>query len=215
MGTAVAASTLTPTMTSFAATTAATAATTAYVSYVPTLLTASQGISVGGGLMGTIGSIANTIAPYAGVISSLSSGAQAYNAYNTGQTLQSSYDLQATQVLAQAEVDRLNRIEDSRDRLQRLRAINASALTQGYARGVNGLDGSVKLIMKENEKEYIREMQMAEFNESTSIGFANAEASLLAQAGDSAVRGSKVEALGYLGSAAKIFAETRIPGVTV
>lgn len=52
-------------------------------------------------------------------------------------------------------------------------------------------------------------MQMAEFNESTSIGFANAEASLLAQAGESAVRGSKVEALGYLGSAAKIFAETR------
>ena len=213
MGTAVAASTLTPTMTTMAATTAATAATTAIVSYTPTLLTGFAGGAIlpSAGLMGTIGGIVNAVSPYAGLLSSLSSGAQAYNAYDTGQTLQGSYDLQATQVLAQAEVDRLNRMEDSRDRLQRLRAINASALAAGYAGGVNGLDGSVKLIMKENEKEYIREMQMAEFNESTSTGFANAEASLLAQAGDSAVRGSKVEALGYLGSAAKIFAETRIP----
>lgn len=203
------------TMTGFggaAATAAATtAATTIASSFVPTLLTASTGIPVSGGLLGGITSAYQAIKPYTGLLSAGTSVLQGINALSQGSMLQSQYDLQAQQIQAQNEINKLNYINDANEKARRLMAVNASALAAGYAGGVNGLDGSVKLIMKENEKEYISDLQMAEFNQLNNDNFADAESSLLRAAGDSAAFGSKVEALGYIGSAAKLFEESRIP----
>ena len=203
------------TMTGFggaAATAAATsAATMAASSFVPTLLTASTGIPVSGGLLGSITSAYQAIKPYTGLLSAGTSVLQGIGALAQGSMLQSQYDLQAQQIQAQNEINKLNYINDATEKARRLMAVNASALAAGYAGGVNGLDGSVKLIMQENEKEYIKDIQMAEFNQMGNDNFANAESSLLRAAGDSAAFGSKVEALTYIGSAAKLFEESRIP----
>lgn len=203
------------TMTGFGGAAAATAATSALTmgasSFVPTLLTASTGIPVSGGLLGGITSAYQMIRPYTGLLSAGTSVLQGINALSQGSMLQSQYDLQAQQIQAQNEVNKLNYINNANEKARRLMAVNASALAAGYAGGVNGLDGSVKLIMKENEKEYISDLQMAEFNQLNNDNFADAESSLLRAAGDSASFGSKVEALGYIGSAAKLFEESRIP----
>lgn len=203
------------TMTGFGGAAATAAATSALTmgasSFVPTLLTASTGIPVSGGLLGGITSAYQMIKPYTGLLSAGTSVLQGINALSQGSMLQSQYDLQAQQIQAQNEINKLNYINDANEKARRLMAVNASALAAGYAGGVNGLDGSVKLIMKENEKEYISDLQMAEFNQLNNDNFADAESSLLRAAGDSAAFGSKVEALGYIGSAAKLFEESRIP----
>ncbi|MDA9085876.1 hypothetical protein N9K12_03595 [Methylophilaceae bacterium] len=165
---------------------------------------------VGGGLLAGFSSALSSMTPFQ-MLATGTSVLQGINSLSQGNMLQSQYDLQAQQIQAQNEVNKLNYINNANEKARRLMAVNASALAAGYAGGVNGLDGSVKLIMKENEKEYISDLQMAEFNQLNNDNFADAESSLLRAAGDSAAFGSKVEALGYIGSAAKLFEESRIP----
>jgi len=164
----------------------------------------------GGGLLAGFSSALSSMTPFQ-MLATGTSVLQGIGALSQGNLMQSQYDLQAQQVQAQNEINKLNYINDANEKARRLMAVNASALAAGYAGGVNGLDGSVKLIMKENEKEYISDLQMAEFNQLNNDNFADAESSLLRAAGDSAAFGSKVEALGYIGSAAKLFEESRIP----
>lgn len=164
----------------------------------------------GGGLLAGFSSALSSMTPFQ-MLATGTSVLQGISALSQGNLMQSQYDLQAQQVQAQNEINKLNYINDANEKARRLMAVNASALAAGYAGGVNGLDGSVKLIMKENEKEYISDLQMAEFNQLNNDNFADAESSLLRAAGDSAAFGSKVEALGYIGSAAKLFEESRIP----
>jgi len=168
----------------------------------------------GGGLLAGFSSALSSMTPFQ-MLSTGTSVLQGIGALSQGNLMQSQYDLQAQQIQAKNEINKLNYINDANEKARRLMAVNASALAAGYAGGVNGLDGSVKLIMKENEKEYISDLQMAEFNQLNNDNFADAESSLLRAAGDSAAFGSKVEALGYIGSAAKLFEESRVPGVTV
>lgn len=164
----------------------------------------------GGGLLAGFSSALSSMTPFQ-MLATGTSVLQGISSLSQGNMLQSQYDLQAQQIQAQNEINKLNYINDANEKARRLMAVNASALAAGYAGGVNGLDGSVKLIMKENEKEYISDLQMAEFNQLNNDNFADAESSLLRAAGDSAAFGSKVEALGYIGSAAKLFEESRIP----
>ena len=166
---------------------------------------------MGGGLLGSLSNVYSTIKPYTSVLSGASSLLQGVGAYRQGKALETEYKMQALQTQAQNEINKLNWINDANDKARRLMAINASVLASGYARGVNALDGSVKLIMKENEKEYVRDIQIAEFNQMSNDNFANAESALLRTAGKTALTGSKFEALGYVGSAAKLFEESRVP----
>tara|TARA_R110000868_G_scaffold407111_2_gene688215 strand:+ start:2632 stop:3321 length:690 start_codon:yes stop_codon:yes gene_type:complete len=175
-------------------------------------------LSGGGGLLAGVSSafnsfsnFYNTIKPYTSLISAGTSVLQGIGAYRQGQAMDSQYKMQALQVEAQNEVNKLNWIKDSTDKARRLMAINASALAHGYARGVNGLDGSVKLLTNQNQEEYLRDIQIADFNQQSSNNFASAEAALLRTAASTALSGSKFEALGYLGSAAKLFEETKVP----
>lgn len=189
------------------------AATTAAIgtSVTPLLATTAGALGTTGGFFGGLASAYQTIKPFTSVLSGASSLLQGVGAYRQGQAMQSQYEMQALQTQAQNEINKLNWINDSTERARRLMAANASALAGGYARGVSGLDGSVKLLTTQNEQDYTRDMQIAEFNQEASNNFASAEASLLRTAGKTAVTGSKFEALGYIGSAAKLFEESKVP----
>ena len=193
-----------------------TAATTAAIgsSFIPTIATTAGAIGSSGGLLAGLTSAYQTIKPFTSVLSGASSLLQGVGSYRQGKAMQAQYDLQAMQVEAQNEINKLNWINDATEKARRLMAINASVLANGYARGVSGLDGSVKLVMDENEKEYIRDIEMAEFNQRSNDNFASAESAMLRTAGDTALSGSKFEALGYIGSAVKLFEESKVPTKT-
>ena len=164
-----------------------------------------------GGLLGGIGSAFETMKSFSGLISAGTSVLQGVNAYRRGQFMEETYRIQTEQMRAQQEINRLNLLKDANDKTRRLMAINASALTTGYARGVNALDGSVKLVRTKNEERYVRDLSTLEFNQRSSVYFEDAQASLLAAAGDESVRGSKFDALNHLGSAIKLMEESRVP----
>ena len=90
-------------------------------------------------------------------------------------------------------------------------AINASTVATGFARGVNAFDGSVKLIAQKNEEAYLRDISTLEFNQQSSQYFQDAQMSMLSAAGDEAVRGSKFDAMYYIGNAVKLYDDTRVP----
>lgn len=164
-----------------------------------------------GGLLGGIGGAFETVKSFSGLISTGTSLLQGVNALRRGDFMENQYKMQSLQMQAQQEINRLNLIKDATEKARRLMAINASALATGYARGVNALDGSVKLVRTKNEERYVRDLSTLEFNQQSSQYFQDAEASLLAAAGDEAVRGSKFDALYHLGSAVKLMEESRIP----
>ena len=202
-GTMAASTALSPALLTAASVTAPMAALT---SFSPALISGG-----GAGFFGNLGSAFSTIQPYTSVLAGATSLLQGVGAYRQGKALETEYKMKALQTQAQNEINKLNWINDANDKARRLMSINASVLASGYARGVNALDGSVKLIMKENEKEYVRDIQIAEFNQMSNNNFANAESALLRTAGKTALTGSKFEALGYVGSAAKLFEESRVP----
>jgi hypothetical protein len=209
LGATAAAGATTATVMGTASTLAATGA-----SFTPLLATTAGGIGASGGLLAGLTSAYQTIKPFTSVLSGASSLLQGVGSYQQGKAMQAQYDLQAMQVEAQNEINKLNWINDATEKARRLMAINASVLANGYARGVSGLDGSVKLVMDENEKEYIRDIEMAEFNQRSNDNFASAESAMLRTAGDTALSGSKFEALGYIGSAVKLFEESKVPTKT-
>lgn len=180
-------------------------------SFVPMAMTTAGALGSTGGLLAGLSSAYQAVKPFTSILSAGSSLLQGVGAYRQGQAMDAQYKMQSLQVQAQNEVTRLNWINDATEKARRLMAVNASAIAGGYARGVSGLDGSVKLITQKNEEEYIRDMQIAEFNQTSSDNFASAESSLLRTAGRTAITGSKFEALGYIGSAAKLFEESKVP----
>jgi len=164
-----------------------------------------------GGLLGGIGGAFQTIQSFSGLISAGTSVLQGISSLQRGRFMESQYEIQSLQMQAQQEINRLNLIKDANEKARRLMAINASALASGYSRGVNALDGSVKLVRTRNEERYVRDLSALEFNQQSSQYFQDAQSSLLAAAGDEAVRGSKFDAIYHLGSAVKLMEESRIP----
>lgn len=165
----------------------------------------------GGGLLAGAGTVLDTMNKYSGLISTGFSGLQAVGAYNRGQYLEQQYEMQAEQMRADQEINRLNLLRAANDKTRNLLAVNASTLAAGFANGVNGFDGSVKLVTKKNEERYLRDISALEFNSRSSELFQDAQSSLLAAAGDEAVRGSKFDALYHIGNAYKIYNDTRVP----
>jgi hypothetical protein len=212
-----------------AATTAFGATATASMATAPALLSAaavsapiaSVGASMmmnpailspgGGGLLASFGTAFDVMNKYSGLISTGFSGLQAVGAYNRGQYLEQQYEMQAEQMRADQEINRLNLLRAANDKTRNLLAVNASTLAAGFANGVNGFDGSVKLVTKKNEERYLRDISALEFNSRSSELFQDAQSSLLAAAGDEAVRGSKFDALYHIGNAYKIYNDTRVP----
>ena len=158
----------------------------ALTSFSPALISGG-----GAGFFGNLGSAFSTIQPYSSLFAAGTSILQGVGAYRQGQAMKSQYEMEALQTQAQNEVNKLNWINDANNKARKLMAI--------------------KLMMKENEREYVRDIQIAEFNQTSDNNFASAESALLRTAGDTALTGSKFEALGYIGSAAKLFEESRVP----
>lgn len=165
----------------------------------------------GGGLLASATSLYKTVQPYMQLASVGTSLLQAVNSYQRGQYLESQYKMQALQTQAKEEINRLNLLKEANDKARRLLAANASSVATGFARGVNAFDGSVKLIAQKNEEAYLRDISTLEFNSQSSQYFQDAQMSLLYAAGDEAVRGSKFDALYHLGSAVKLYEDTRLP----
>jgi len=166
----------------------------------------------GGGLLAGFGTAFDVMNKYSGLISAGFSGLQAVGAYQRGQYLEQQYKMQAEQVRVEQEVRRLNFLKEANNKTRDLLAINASTATIGFANGVNGFDGSVKLVTKKNEERYLRDISTLEFNETSSELFQDAQTSLLAAAGEEAVRGSKFDALYHIGNAYNIYNKTKVPG---
>ena len=165
----------------------------------------------GGGLLAGAGTVLDTMNKYSGLISTGFSGLQAVGAYNRGQFMEQQYEIQAEQMRAEQEINRLNLLRAANDKTRNLLAVNASALAVGFANGVNGFDGSVKLVTKKNEERYLRDISALEFNSKSSELFQDAQSSMLAAAGEEAVRGSRFDALYHIGNAYKIYNDTRVP----
>ena len=165
----------------------------------------------GGGLLAGAGTVLDTMNKYSGLISTGFSGLQAVGAYNRGQFMEQQYEIQAEQMRADQEINRLNLLRAANDKTRNLLAVNASALAAGFANGVNGFDGSVKLVTKKNEERYLRDISALEFNSKSSELFQDAQSSMLAAAGEEAVRGSRFDALYHIGNAYKIYNDTRVP----
>jgi len=165
----------------------------------------------GGGLLSSIGTAMDVINKYSGLLSAGSMGIQAINAYQRGQYLEESYKIQAEQMRQEQEIRRLNLLKAANDKTRDLLAINSNAVATGFARGVNSFDGSVKLITKVNQDAYLRDISTLEFNQVSSGLFEDAQASMLAAAGDEAVRGSKFDAIYHIGGALNMYNKTRVP----
>lgn len=188
-------------------------------SFISPLLTNSAGVGTGlfssftggGGLLSQIGTAADALNKYSGLISGGMSIMQGVGAYNRGKILEAQYDIQSEQVRNEQEIKRLNLIKDANDKARALLAANGSAFAYGYAGGVNAFDGSVALVTKKNEERYLRDLSTLEFNQQASENFQVAEMSLLQQAGDISNLGSKIDALGYIGSGFKMLEQTRVP----
>jgi len=166
----------------------------------------------GGGLLAGFGTAFDVFNKYSGLISTGFSGLQAVGAYQRGQYIEQQYKMQAEQMRVEQEINRLNILRAANDKTRNLLATNASVLATGFAAGVNGFDGSVKLVTKKNEERYLRDLSVLEFNETSSELYQDAQSSLLAAAGDEAVRGSKFDALYHLGNAYNIYNKTKVPG---
>jgi len=163
-----------------------------------------------GGLLGAIGTAADVVGKYSNFISAGFSGIQSINAYQRGQFLEDQYKMQAEQVRTEQEIKRLNILQAANDKSRELLALNASNVAAGFAGGVNSFDGSVKLVSQKNEERVLRDLSVLEFNEKSSELFADAQSSLLTAAADEAVRGSKFDALRYLGGAFYMYNQARV-----
>lgn len=176
-----------------------------------TAASAGGGLLSGFSLLDTVQNVYQTIKPFSDIISSGTSVLQGISSYQQGQFMAESYELQTQQMRLQKEIDRVNNIRRMNARMRELAEINASALAFGFARGVDGLSGSVKLIRDKNTEAAIRDVAALQFNNQSSSTFEGAEAALLATASDSAVLGSKFDALTKIGTAVKLFSDTRTP----
>jgi len=166
----------------------------------------------GGGLLAGFGTAFDTFNKYSNIVSMGFSGLQSVGAYQRGQYIEQQYKMQAEQMRVEQEINRLNILRAANDKTRNLLATNASVLATGFAAGVNGFDGSVKLVTKKNEERYLRDLSVLEFNETSSELYQDAQSSLLAAASDEAVRGSKFDALYHLGNAYNIYNKTKVPG---
>jgi len=181
----------------------------------PTIFTTAA--SAGGGLLSGFSlldaaqSVYQTVKPFSDVISVGTQVLQGISSYRQGQFMQESYKIQTEQMRLQQEVNRVNNIKRMNARMRELLEDNASNVAMGFARGVYALDGSLKIIAKKNTDAYLRDLNSLQFNNQTSSTFENAEATLLATASDSAVMGSKFDALSKIGSAIKMYSDTRTP----
>ena len=196
--------------TAFWAGTAA-AAPVATASFVPTLLTASQGISTGG-LLSSF-SLSNLLPTLEKASPFLYWGSQAFGTAATisGANFQSNiYDLQNLQLQANINMKKLNYEQESIEKLRKLKRINAANLARAYSGGVSGLDGSTKLLEVVSGQEYGKDYGTALAQFRTDMVNGNIQSNIYQTAGQEVINGAYLDAAAKLGNAAYMY--SRIGG---
>tara|TARA_R110002050_G_scaffold282496_1_gene430484 strand:+ start:83 stop:733 length:651 start_codon:yes stop_codon:yes gene_type:complete len=199
------------TMTGFggaAATAAATtAATTIASSFVPTLLTQSTGIPMGGGgFFGNLGGgLLSGIGPMDAVFG-ITQGLSALQGIKQGQILKDQYKMQQLTTLADMENKKLNWELDNIKRLKKLQAINAANITKSYARGVEGLDSS-KILNTLNEQEYGEDYKTGLLNYQNILVEGKTNANIYGDASSRAISDSVLNSGIKLGEAAYLYSK--------
>ena len=131
-----------------------------------------------------------------------SSGLSMIQSIRQGQIMKSQYQIQEAQTLADMDIKRANAAIAATERLRKLQQIQGSAITNAYARGVSGLDGSALLTQIVNDQQYGQDYKLDLFNLNNIIttGMVNKEA--YKTAGREAVTSSILDAGIKLGEAA-------------
>lgn len=197
--------------TAFWAGTAA-AAPVATASFVPSLLTASQGISTGGLLSGF--SLTKLLPTMEKISPFLYWGSQAFGTASTirGANFQSNiYDLQNLQLQANLSMKKLNYEQESIERLRKLKRINAANLARAYSGGVSGLDGSTKLLETVSGQEYAKDYGTALAQFRTDMVSGNIQSNIYQTAGQEVINGAYLDAAAKLGNAAYMYSRIGEP----
>jgi len=131
-----------------------------------------------------------------------SSGLSMIQSIRQGQIMKSQYQIQEAQTLADMDIKRANAAIAATERLRKLQQIQGSVITNAYARGVSGLDGSALLTQIVNDQQYGQDYKLDLFNLNNIIttGMVNKEA--YKTAGREAVTSSILDAGIKLGEAA-------------
>lgn len=175
-------------------------------SFVPTLLTASKGISTGG-LLSSF-SLSNLLPTMERLSPLMYWGSQALGATSSisGANFQSQiYDLQNLQLQANMSMKKLNYEQESIERLRKLKRINAANLARSYSGGVIGLDGSAKLLEQVSGQEYAKDYGTALAQFRTDMVSGNIQSNIYDTAGQQAVNTGYLDAAAKLGTAAYMY----------
>lgn len=147
-------------------------------------------------------------APYVAAGTSVMS---AIGTIQAGKAQKTMYELQAKQAQLKAQRDALQYEQQGNLVLERLLQTNASAAAKGFAGGVSGFSGSVKLIQERSERVAGRDVAVMQEGAKSAESFGEIQANMLREAGDQAVRGSYFDAFSKLGEAAFMLSYT-MPG---
>jgi hypothetical protein len=112
------------------------------------------------------------------------------------------YKLQAQQARLKASQDALASEQAANQAFEKLIMVNANASARAYAGGVQGLDGSAKLIQVVNKRKAGEDIQDFQQNADSAIKFGESQAAIFKAAGSAARTSSYYNAITTIGTAA-------------
>lgn len=166
-------------------------------SFVPSVLTSSTGISMGGG--GLLSGVTLEAAkPY---LYGASIMGQAYSQMSQARFTKSMYEVEQLRVAADTESKRLNAELDSVARLRKLKANIAARLTTQYSGGVAGLD-STRILETTAMKEYGKDYKLALLNIENQVLSGNVQSDIYDASATQATNNGLLNSAVLLGTAA-------------
>lgn len=112
------------------------------------------------------------------------------------------YRLQAMQTQADSARKALQYEQRANETLRKLNSNNATSVARGYSGGIQGLEGSSKLIVAVNTREAGRDFVVDLSNASNAILAGNAQSDIYGNAADIATRGGVLDAATKLATGA-------------
>jgi hypothetical protein len=122
-----------------------------------------------------------------------------------GKSQQDMYKTQAEQARLKASQDALASERAANQAFEKLIMVNANASARAYAGGVQGLDGSAKLIQVVNKRKAGEDIQDFKQNADSAIKFGESQAAIFKAAGSAARTSSYYDAITSIGTAAFMY----------
>ena len=159
----------------------------------------------GGGLLSSTGFL-SSLGPMDALMG-ISSGLSFVQGIRQGEMMKNQYKIQELQTLAQMETDKFNAVKESMDRFDRLQRIQAANLTQSYAGGVSGLDGSALLNQIVSDQEYGKDYKIDLMNIDRIASTGNVNADIYGASASRAPTDALLDASAKLGTAAYTYSK--------